>query len=152
MPSGDGRKVGWEGMRTHKYRAWDTDNLMMYYSDREYDDGEWGKKWIIEGDEIYFMEMKLSDTNPGCMGHVQEEIWHRPNQIVMQFTGLLDCKGKEIYEGDILRWNVDGTYTSVSEIKWSDSEQGFRPRVNNTTEVIGNIYEHKNLLDNSGDL
>ena len=85
------------------------------------------------------------------------------NQLeIMQYTGLKDKNGKEIYEGDILRYS--GKYEKDHNnylIKWScnDSECGFvcnelGNEVNymltsvwrKNMEVIGNIYENKELI------
>lgn len=71
----------------------------------------------------------------------------------MQFTGLLDREGKEIYEGDVVgeegfcfpvTW-IEGAYhigNSQTLIEWMHARQ----RRGEGTEVIGNIYENPNLL------
>ena len=80
---------------------------------------------------------------------------------VLQFTGLQDRNGKEIYEGDILKYNFpyDGRLKHVSSVKFLETEASFgikdryeneiplyRIAANNYFEVIGNIYENEELL------
>jgi uncharacterized phage protein (TIGR01671 family) len=76
--------------------------------------------------------------------------------IVQQFTGLLDIKGKEIYEGDIIK--LEGA-SYLYEIVWdnyrwgidskgvvTDFIQSFNIAVEDRAIVVGNIFENPNLL------
>ncbi len=81
---------------------------------------------------------------------------------LMQYTRIKDKNGKEIYEGDILKYNFpfDGRLKHVSPVKFLETEASFgikdiygneiplyRITANNYFEVIGNIYENPELLE-----
>ena len=72
---------------------------------------------------------------------------------LMQYTGLKDKNGKEIYEGDILK-HLDGRL-SVVEYDAPHFILRHHPEggsdfiaVKNHFEIIGNIYENPELLTN----
>jgi len=82
--------------------------------------------------------------------------------VPLQFTGLHDRNGKEIYEGDVLNcynWGVTkNELLTVSEIYWDIDEKGWglnpdptdgdRYDLFRNIEIIGNIYENPELLTN----
>lgn len=135
-------------MREIKFRAWDNVNKVMQYSD------------IIWGDYDF---PALSELNYG------DNIYNLSN--LMQYTGLLDKSGKEIYEGDIVIASKMPYYwefvKSVNKglVVYNNHTASYRIKIDNyhsstigesdtvkfnpvsKYEVIGNIYENPELLD-----
>lgn len=122
--------------RTIKFRAWDVFYKKFLYGDYSTIANNMDEFWtIVKGGENSGREVPL-----------------------MQFTGLLDKNGKEIYEGDV----VKDAWGAVKEVKieeifhasYEDTFAGygfgfdthgiedFKEKV----EVIGNIYENPELL------
>lgn len=77
--------------------------------------------------------------------------------ILMQYTGLKDKNGKEIYEGDIIEhWDnryivppftpIDRSYEAENVLPHHDGSDDWMSMSNVDWEVIGNIYENPELL------
>lgn len=118
-------------MREIKFRAWDKQRSRMLY-----------------GNNGLFMFV-----GTGGLGWNFADTWDvgvNNDYTLMQFTGLHDKNGKEIWEKDILRGHVtgilyivffeDGAYFARSG-NLLLTRQDFH-----NNEVIGNIYENKDLL------
>lgn len=131
-------------MRIIKFRAWDRKEKEMLYSDPE-------------------LSMGFNIFTGGWIGEKGD--YELPHIVLMQFTGLKDKNGKEIYEGDIVRVyipNYTGEYI-MATIEFCSGCFGIRvagnPILNNAVgqfkafnentegiEVIGNVYENPELL------
>ncbi|XKK18098.1 YopX family protein [Bacillus sp. CB102A.1] len=76
---------------------------------------------------------------------------------VMQYTGLKDKNGKEIYEGDILEFS--GNVVALGIVKYNENFATFQACNGNSgwlfgnesgtnIEILGNIYENPELVKN----
>jgi uncharacterized phage protein (TIGR01671 family) len=124
--------------REIKFRAWDSKyNKMMSAEDTCLDISFNG--YIVNNGLIHNRELDFT---------------------LMQFTGLLDKNGKEIYESDIIRFGYEDKVECV--INWIQDICQFMMTATDkfprylkngwnidrpTIEVIGNIYENPELLN-----
>ena len=126
-------------MRPIKFRVWHKRNKRIYKVfelDFDADDGDpfyCGKCWGKNGRQVFF---------------IPEEV------VLMQYTGLLDKNGKEIYEGDIVEWESKETGSpygvhNTSRMMVEFKDQKWTPWLSPAMEIIGNIYENQELLKDS---
>lgn len=118
-------------MRTIKFRAWDENYAEMIYEVGITPEG------IPYSIPDYAEESDQFNYYPTC---------HK-----MQFTGLHDKNGREIYEGDIVRINGLVFEVIVNDFtqEWViDGETGQErlSYAHKKCKVIGNIYENPELL------
>ena len=144
----DATKPTGDRMRTIRFRAWRNDNMKhMFYPNSIY---TYPKHIDKEGNplttEIYFQMDGGGDWAVGTQGFT----WvNKDNGILMQYTGLKDVNGVEIYEGDIIKDTMD---SMMYEVIWIDGGfTGSGLPIDyfigvGSFEVIGNIYENPELI------
>jgi len=79
-----------------------------------------GEAWYL-GDERAFMfweDGKLNITYVSGIYEGTDEVYSTISEgfILEQFTGLQDCEGKDIYEGDLVRYSYKSEYRNYSFI------------------------------------
>ena len=134
-------------MREIKFRAWDKRNKRMKEVCQVH--------FIIAEEVLDPAEILFEgDCDWGFLGK---------DIILLQFTGLKDKSGKEIYEGDIL--GISGVSGVSWEVNWDNTKtdlpvgfvfgsfgmkantpQHLHPDINKL-KIIGNIYENSELLN-----
>jgi uncharacterized phage protein (TIGR01671 family) len=142
-------------MREIKFRVWDKKNNKYYKS-------IWNLMFLTGGVSFLWDDYENSD------GETMITNLPKDDYELMQYTSLKDKNGKEIYEGDIIKfnWFYYGE-TEIEELKvgvvvWEKNTTGFSFKAKDNDnnypfillnfdsesdiEVIGNIYENSELI------
>lgn len=102
------------------------------------------RAWDKKGNKMWEWEEIKDKVNLGKIFSSDWENWKS-----MQYTGLKDKNGVEIYEGDIVKyWAPQYKPDIISVIKFDKKTGGWEGFIGDTKEykIIGNIYENPELL------
>ncbi len=121
-------------MREIKFRAWDKRNNKWIHPDLFY-----------ISNNAFYPDFRDLEDGISLFDYEYE---------LMQFTGLYDKNGKEIYEGDIILFNNFGD--TLDKVVYSPgcfhtSGGGYLLDEIREIEVIGNIYENPELLEENNE-
>ena len=122
-------------MRELKFRAWDKQEKQM----------------------MKVSAISLENKEIGVKDFRTYHFFRIKNIELMQYTGLKDKNGTEIYEGDVIKVERDGI---IYRVEWIHGGFGLEPRYNSPfyprlgnvelrekIEVIGNIHENPERLE-----
>jgi uncharacterized phage protein (TIGR01671 family) len=127
-----------------KFRAWDKHGQKMFAND----------ELIIWNGNVYANDSKKLTCN-------YLKGWTIDDKYLMQSTGIRDMNNREIFEGDVVRQvrtqptteneiitgvvtMIEGTWLIMNDNEqlasklWSETDEN---------EIIGNIYENKDILE-----
>jgi uncharacterized phage protein (TIGR01671 family) len=133
--------------REIKFRAWDSKDQKMR---------EVKEITFNEDNSLYCWKWRGFTSDGGMYGYESH------GHVLMQYTGLKDKNGKEIYEGDVIdgmevifstvgvQWEGDGKFYMsgwyLKDHKPSMGRSMWPLERGENKEVIGNIYENPELL------
>ena len=138
-------------MRKIKFRAWDEVRKEMHSEFNFIQSHGDGQNWIVPLEHITNPDWLVDlEKKVRCAPHIREQF------KLMQFTGLLDKNGKEVYEGDIVKCKYGwlgfvvyrGSHYWCEEIV-TKKVGSHAPIFNEWAEleIIGNIYENPELVN-----
>lgn len=136
--------------RVNKYRAWNTEKKIMCYDNEDFSACYW--------DGAYSSEVGIINEYLNLPEHLR-------NYEYMQYIGVTDKNGKEIYDGDIVKRKTFCDYVIGQVVRLDIGFCGFMLKcgsgyyhigknehtgISDCDEVIGNVYENADLLEGAG--
>lgn len=114
------------------------------------------RAWDKKGKKMF----KVMSIDWEDIGQMVKDFENKPyffdNVVLLQFTGLKDKNGIEIYEGDIVRYKTVSKKWSYGDIRFDNGGfifiyknggyEDLRSELGKSFEVIGNVFENKDLL------
>lgn len=156
-----------ENKRIIKFRAWDTKYKVMIEGFAIYDNADHLGMSLSDAEQFYTPEQIEADSDHFCGGD-GDWIFIMGEFELLEFTGLTDKNGKEIYEGDIIRgkngklwviewkdygWCINNHLIADPKAKFAGPETyGFaywmrlHPEGHCDVEIIGSLYENPELI------
>ncbi len=139
-------------MREIKFRVWDKELKTMHVCGEDRHDS---MIFLDNTGEYYNLQNGCGSSKDG-----------ESTYYLMQYTGLKDMNGKEIYEGDIvvslnekIEMLISNSDTGIGYVEWLNNwgfwnvcgiENGLGDLIKEyNVQVIGNIYENPELLEGS---
>lgn len=131
-------------MREIKCRAWDKIRKRFFYASFNPTHIAWASPDYANQTLLRHKEPTEDCSNVEGVGFLDIEGWQ-------QFTGLKDKNDKEIYEGDIVYYEDDGSdFPNILKIckavEWVNVGWNLNSKLI-SYEIIGNIYENTELLE-----
>ena len=146
-------------MREIKFRAWDKENNKMIYSNEVYPSSSYKFEFeLLDG--YKFILSKIVDrinTKDNLGNEHIVECFEKVDAEIMQYTGIKDDEGNEIYEGDIVEISNGSSTEFLGMVSFDDgiftlnAKERFcymskhRILKMHSYRILGNIYENKEL-------
>lgn len=131
--------------REIEFRAWDKKNKIMYTAPYPYE--------IAVG--VEFCGFQGEQTHGEFISRHDNEL------IPMQYTGIKDCNGQKIFEGDIIKFihSDNDDVTTNRLVVWNDDNTSFCLSLdgylnhfglpstwNHRYEIVGNVFKNPEIL------